>query len=282
MNRQNVVTKVKNVIVISTIVSAAWSVPTQAATLQQTNDFVCEVEHALRDGREGALIQSDTFFYTADVYDLMEYTCKSVDAPEVFLDNQCYVSYSMITRGDGSGYCLSAKIERYEKCNDLDADAIVADLNLEGHSDLEIAIIVHDWLTTSLTYGASRESLSECLTYGYGKCDDYSMIYATVMNAAGVETRCMDGVPNGSSSGHMWNMVQIEGNWYLCDVTNDDMDGNYSHFMKAMYSTVVRNYLGDYLDGYRLCNGVDEFLSYQMAGKNYSMRKIMKVIAKIS
>lgn len=247
----------------------------------ETSSFTDAVEHALVDGSEGVVLRSPEFYNQSDVYTLMEQTCKQVDTPEIFLNNQCYVTYRMVTRGGGSGYQLSAEIERYEKNNDLDAKSIVDELQLKGHSDLEIAIIVHDWLTNSLEYGPSEDSLSECLEYGHGKCDDYSMIYASVMNEAGVRTRCMDGVPNGSTSGHMWNMVCIGGEWYLCDVTNDDQEGTYAHFLKSLKSVGVRNYLGNYLDGYRLCNGIDEFYSYRIAKKNYPVRRIRKAIAKL-
>lgn len=242
--------------------------PVSAAEIEGTGTFQQTVEAALQSGREGVVVRSHTYVNKADVSELLEQTCLTVDTPEIFLKNQCYATYRIVTYGTG-GYGLTAEIARYDKKNDLDADAIVDELGLGGCSDMEIAIRVHEWLADELTYGPSQESLVQCLDAGYGKCDDYSMIYATVMNAAGVETRCMDGVPSGSTSGHMWNMVQMDGSWYLCDVTNDDLEGSYDYFMKALDSAVVRSYLGTYLDGYRLCNGVDEFLSYRLAKSDY-------------
>lgn len=274
--------KMVRALLLAGIAALLDSVPALGAELSVQDQFVDSVSQALEAGNTGAEIYSPIFSDKQDVYQLMEYACVKVDAPEIFLHNQCYVTYRMVTRGNLSGYCLSAEIDRYEKCNDLDADAIVENLQLQGRTDLEIAIVVHNWLVRSLEYGPSEKSLAMCLEQGRGKCDDYSMIYATVMNAAGVETRCMDGVPNGSVSGHMWNMVCIDNAWYLCDVTNDDIDGNYSHFLKSVTAPNVLNYLGDYLHGYRLCNGVDEFLSYPMAKKSYSVRQVLKCLAKLA
>lgn len=262
--------KIGGMIALIQLLSAAGhAVPAQGAVVNPAGSFVDAVERALRTGDTGAYIRSQSFADKSDVYRLMDQTVRDVDSSEIFLSTQCYATYRMVTLSDGSGYCLTAEIGHYEKVNDLNTEAIVEELNLSGCTDMQIAIRVHDWLTGELTYGASEATLSECLEYGYGKCDDYSMIYAAVMNAAGVETRCMDGIPNGTVSGHMWNMVLMDGAWYLCDVTNDDLEDSYDYFMKALNGSDVRAYLGSYLDGYRLCNGVDEFLSYPLAKNDY-------------
>jgi hypothetical protein len=235
---------------------------------QSTNeDFVSLVENAAETGQVGYVCDSMLYETKEDAMQLLETACKTIDAPLIFQENQCYISYSTLL--SSSGYRLRARIHKYEKVNDLDVTQILGELNLEGTSDVEKALRVRDWLCEELSYGKSQESLTACLEKGVGKCDDYSMIYATVMNAAGVETRCMDGIPNGSLSGHMWNMVKINGKWYLCDVTNDDRDGNYEHFLRSLYSRSVRSYLGAYIDGYRLCNGVDQYLSYTLAKSDY-------------
>lgn len=225
------------------------------------------VESKLRNGECNAVIETISYANKEIALSVMKQTCESVDAPEIFMKNQCYATFRMVE--DASGYRLRVVVERYDKVNDLNSGKIVRDLKLEGLSDMEKAVRVHEWLCKKLDYGKSQDSLNECLKRGEGKCDDYSMIYASVMNAAGVPTRCMDGVPWGTTSGHMWNMVEIGGKWYLCDVTNDDQDGNYDHFMKALNGSDVVEYLGDYVNGYRLCNGVDEYLSYDLATSDY-------------
>lgn len=281
--------KIGGMIALIQLLSAAGqAVPAQGAVVNLTDPFEETVEQALRAGDIGACIRSRSFVDKSDVYSLMDQTVRKVDSPEIFLSTQCYATYRMVTLSDGSGYCLTAEIGHYEKVNDLHPEEIVEELNLSGCTDMQIAIRVHDWLAGELTYGASEDTLSECLEYGYGKCDDYSMIFAAVMNAAGVETRCMDGIPNGTVSGHMWNMVLMDGAWYLCDVTNDDQEGSYDYFMKALNGSDVRAYLGSYLDGYRLCNGVDEFLSYPLAKTDYfrwqgtSSAKTVNLASKLS
>lgn len=276
------------IVLIQLLSTAGHTVPVQGAVVNPVGSFGEAVEQALRSGDTGACIYSQPFTDKKDIYRLMEQTVREVDSPEIFLSTQCYATYRMVTLSDGAGFCLTAEIGYYEKVNDLHPEEIVEELDLSGCTDLQIAIRVHDWLTGELAYGASEDTLRECLEYGYGKCDDYSMIYAAVMNAAGVETRCMDGVPDGTASGHMWNMVLMDGAWYLCDVTNDDLENSYDYFMKALNGSDVRTYLGSYLDGYRLCNGVDEFLSYPLAKNNYfrwqgmSSAKTVNLASKLS
>lgn len=272
--------KVIRMIILTGIAAVLGNTPSYGATVAMEDTYVEAVEQALVNGDAGKAICSQTFADKQSVYDLLRYTCQNIDEPSVFLKNQCLVDYKIATLRDGSGYYLSAEIDRYEKYNDLDTDAITKALLLDGRSDLEIAIIVHNWLTSRLEYADSESSLSTCLKRGKGKCDDYSMIYAAIMNAAGIETRCMAGVPIGSNAGHMWNMVCIDGLWYVCDVTWDDSNSNYDFFLKALQSPAIQECYGMYLYGYCAGNGLDGFFSYPMATTDFPVCKIVKCLMK--
>lgn len=65
-------------------------------------------------------------------------------------------------------------------------------------------------------------------------CEGYAKAYKLLMDAMGIPC---DVVINEE---HAWNVVCLEGNWYLVDVTNDDTNGNgMNYFLLGMDSLTV-------------------------------------------
>lgn len=56
-------------------------------------------------------------------------------------------------------------------------------------------------------------------------CQGYSLSYSLLMNGLGVTTDYVTGAVAGTS-GHMWNRIYINGNWYHADATFDDASSN--------------------------------------------------------
>lgn len=52
-------------------------------------------------------------------------------------------------------------------------------------------------------------------------CQGYSLSYSLLMNGIGITTDYVTG-PIPGASGHMWNRVYLDGNWYHADATFDD------------------------------------------------------------
>ncbi len=57
----------------------------------------------------------------------------------------------------------------------------------------------------------------------YGVCESYSEAFQTLCFAVGIN--CC-GVVGTAGGGHKWNAVQLDGEWYMCDITFDDPIGN--------------------------------------------------------
>lgn len=77
--------------------------------------------------------------------------------------------------------------------------------------------------------GAKWDGLAEdnWTAYGllvnkYGVCESYSEAFQTLCLAAGI--RCT-GVVGTAGGGHKWNCVELDGEWYMCDITFDDPIG---------------------------------------------------------
>lgn len=74
-------------------------------------------------------------------------------------------------------------------------------------------------------------------------CQGYSLSYSLLLNALGIETDYVTGAVPGTS-GHVWNRIYIDGEWYHADATFDDAG---TRHINSMYS-INRYFLtSDYL-----------------------------------
>ncbi len=134
--------------------------------------------------------------------------------------------------GDTSG--LSEK--------DLDIYDAAADIlrwNVtEEMSDWEKALAVHDWMVYNAEYDTNmlsqlpnyEEDPDNDNPYGFlvhrkGICKGYTSSFQLLMDILGVECISVQGEADGASEGweeHAWNMIRLDGDWYVVDCTWDD------------------------------------------------------------
>ena len=94
--------------------------------------------------------------------------------------------------------------------------------------DYEKALIAHDYLVDSCRYDMDDLTVMEwenhiaygALAEGSCVCQGYAEAFKLLMEAAGVECITVTGEAGGDS--HMWNCVQLGGQWYMMDLTWDD------------------------------------------------------------
>lgn len=121
-------------------------------------------------------------------------------------------------------------------------DGILASVVTDGMSARDKAVAINDWVTGNVEYDytalANRDATGSTDGFEYAwradgvfergtaVCAGYSFAYATLMNAAGVETVYVTG-DVFSAGRHAWNKVLIDGSWWAVDTTwNDTPDGN--------------------------------------------------------
>lgn len=149
------------------------------------------------------------------------------DNPQFFwLDNGYGYGYNY------SGQLLSVKMIYSRTKSEAEQiskefDAATAEVLAEAakyDSDYERLKVIHDWIvnkTSYITSGPSYKSEADgAIVYGKALCEGYSKAFMYLAQAAGIPTICVSGISNGG--GHMWNMVQVGGQWYHVDVTWDD------------------------------------------------------------
>lgn len=89
----------------------------------------------------------------------------------------------------------------------------------EGTTYYDKEKIAHDLLIKNIVYNTdAKYNQSSCsgLVEKATVCMGYAASFQLLMNRVGIETIVV------SSSGHAWNEIKLDGNWYVVDVTWDD------------------------------------------------------------
>lgn len=111
-------------------------------------------------------------------------------------------------------------------------------------SDLEKALILHDYLCTRFSYDTSLE-IHDSYTFlqeKRGVCEAYAATYAALLTRLNI--------PNGFAKSeemmHIWNVVQIDGEWYHVDISLDDPLDNRLRDQpgKALHTNFLRSDAG--------------------------------------
>ncbi len=83
---------------------------------------------------------------------------------------------------------------------------------------------IHDSIAGMTTYDSSdwdkNSDLDAVLLNGRALCEGYARTFAYLCQSIGINTTCVAG--ETEAGGHMWNLVQLDGEWYHMDVTYDD------------------------------------------------------------
>ena len=99
-----------------------------------------------------------------------------------------------------------------------------------GMDEVETALFFHDYLVTHIYYTPDSERESDggfpsvchnaygALMNGDAVCQGYALAYKLLLNQAGIE--CV--TVSSTEMKHMWNAVELDGQWYYVDATWDD------------------------------------------------------------
>lgn len=99
-------------------------------------------------------------------------------------------------------------------------------------SDYKKELIIHDEIINQVQYAydstqnPSEEKWAHSIvgvfdtSYKKVVCEGYAKAFQLLMNACGIESIYIPGKANGT--GHAWNKVKLDGDWYNVDVTWDD------------------------------------------------------------
>lgn len=168
------------------------------------------------------------------------------DHPEYFWSK----GYSYFVKSDTkvvTKVCLQCQEEyydgntRHQMWNVIDKEIqSYLDLIVGVRSDYEKELILHDAIAENVTYAyIEGTNTPETARWAHtiesvfsperdsAVCEGYAKAFQLLLNAAGID--CIYVVGKASGSGHAWNQVYIEDQWYNVDVTWNDTGNKGSH-----------------------------------------------------
>lgn len=125
------------------------------------------------------------------------------------------------------------------------AKAALEEMNItDSMTDYEKEKAVYDWMTTSLQQDRGAlvvipRTQEDCdnpygvLKYHNAVCVGYATTFRMFMQMLGIE--CM--VVHNSERWHTWDLVKLDGDWYITNIYDDAGSNSYAHFnlMDTMY-----------------------------------------------
>lgn len=105
------------------------------------------------------------------------------------------------------------------------------------NSDIENELAIHDYLVNNITYVLTDDVMIynayDALINGTSVCTGYTECFQTFMDMLGIPCISISGIANNEP--HIWNAVELDGDWYHVDVTwddpvNSDYGVDYSYF----------------------------------------------------
>ncbi len=128
---------------------------------------------------------------------------------------------------------------------------IIAQVVKESMTDYEKELAIHDYLVLNYRYDYENykndtipdESYSPygLLIKGTGVCQAYAETMELLLNAVGIECKMVVGTSNGDN--HGWNIVKLEDEYYMLDVTYDDPAPDETGYVSYKYFNVTADQL---------------------------------------
>ena len=188
------------------------------------------------------------------------------DNPEIFWienvfgyayveDNTIVEFYSVISSDECEKY-----IDRFNQRVDEILSAVGT-----GRTEYQREKIVHDKLISNCTYKTGVTTSSDGWQYfsaygaiveGEAVCEGYSKAVQLLMTRVGIVCSTVRGEADGVA--HMWNVVEMNGEWYHLDATWDDNDDNINY----EYFNVTTE---DICSNHTISPGITEISESQMA-----------------
>ena len=161
------------------------------------------------------------------------------DHPDVFwLDDTSLYSY--VESGDSitielnfklDGDALAAAKQRLEQSVRAATDNAPTDA-----TDYQLELYVHDYLLEHCAYDSEAVELHQndsvraneqnaygALVEGKAVCEGYARAFCLLCTRLGLKNWVLQGTSENVN--HIWNCVELDGNWYHVDATWDDRDG---------------------------------------------------------
>lgn len=162
----------------------------------------------------------------------------SMDHPEVFWISNMFSYGSMGSQSIIQLYSYVSGTECKNKIEELNTavENIITSIP-DGLNQYHLEKYIHNTLLENCSYAEGVNSADDgwesftsygALTDGNVVCEGYSYAMCLLLSKVGIPAYCVNGYSNDEL--HMWNTVNIDGNWYHIDATWDDSENTYYNY----------------------------------------------------
>lgn len=220
-----------------------------------------EEQRVYRELLKGIRAREKDFYLTLSQDDSIDRCYHAVlkDHPEIFWVHNHEKIYK--TTYSDSDYCtftpgyIYTESEISEIQNAMEAGfQEVSSLIPADASDYEKVRIVYTYVIDNTQYQASDDDQSIAGVFWKKKavCAGYAGAVQYLLERIGVPCIYVDGSTQGSTEGHAWNIVKLDGEYYYVDATNGDqpdfLNGNAAQLEE--HKTIIYDYLCPFPEEY--------------------------------
>ena len=158
------------------------------------------------------------------------------------------ITFEFFNRWDGDNE-MKLDYEIYEKL-----DSVIKSFGFtDKTTDIEKIDVVTEYVMDLIEYSWDRSynddgiqisSMTRAFEYNVGICYDYALLEEALLTLVGVDAYCVIGQAMDydyeydivySRGGHAWNMVNVDGEWYVLDATWCDDNNDYPNYKESPY-----------------------------------------------
>lgn len=220
-----------------------------------------EEQRVYRELLKGIRAREKDFYLTLSQDDSIDRCYHAVlkDHPEIFWVHNHEKNYK--TTYSDSDYCtftpgyIYTESEISEIQNAMEAGfQEVSSLIPADASDYEKVRIVYTYVIDNTQYQASDDdqSIAGVFWKKEAVCAGYAGAVQYLLERIGVPCIYVDGSTQGSTEGHAWNIVKLDGEYYYVDATNGDqpdfLNGNAAQLEE--HKTIIYDYLCPFPEEY--------------------------------
>ncbi len=241
------------------------TLPADEETEEENLPVVLEVEVSEASG-ENQIVETEE---PVNQTQLEPFETSELESTEADYETETSADFYLTKSDDNYIYEYAYKTGDYselseEQINTLSIAAQVVEQCVDL-SDYDSALFVHDYLTSTTTYGFSENPYSEygALVENMAVCQGYAYAYKLCMDLLEIPCITVGGSANNGEMvlSHAWNMIELDGRWYHVDVTWDDATtstdyGSWCHMYFCVDDTfIAQNH--EWTDLVQSINGVD-------------------------
>jgi hypothetical protein len=184
--------------------------------------------------------------------------------PQFFYLDSVYETADLMDKANMRYKVPKDEIDMMRAAMNVRADEIISRIPSDA-DDIQKLLAIHDGIAAGCDYtdGDYQDEAYGCLEAGEAKCEGYAKAFLFTARRAGLNVMNVTGTINGTEN-HVWNIAEVNGQYYNVDVTWDDSaqyNGHTTHTCFAVPDAIFGDHQPD-LTAYQPPVCEDDSLNY--------------------